>query len=188
MIEWLEDIDRKLFLAINGANSESLDTIMFWVSNKLTWIPFYILLSVFVVLFFKRRSWIVFIAVVPLILLTDQGANMFKNTFAKRYRPCHNLELAGKVHVVGNCGGTHGFFSSHAANTMGLAVFLGLLFIRHKKWILPALILWAILIAYSRVYCGVHYPADVIAGMLWGTLWGWIAFFIVNRYLSKQQA
>lgn len=188
MIEWLEDIDRKLFLAINGANSPGLDVIMSWISHKLFWIPFYVLLLVFVVIFFKRLTWPILIIVIPLIVVTDQGANLFKNSFAKRYRPCHNLELIGKVHVVGACGGQHGFFSSHAANTMGLAVFLGLLFRRYKKWILPVLVLWAFMISYSRIYCGVHYPGDVAAGMMWGALWGFIAFKIIDRFfLSKQK-
>lgn len=117
--------------------------------------------------------------VVLVILCADQfSVHFFKNVFL-RYRPCHNLAIADLVHVVDGCGGKYGFVSSHATNTFGLAVYLGLILKPHIKWMFIALLAWATLVSYSRVYVGVHYPADILGGAILGSL---IALFYVFLY------
>lgn len=183
-MDWILKLDTQIFMAINGCHSEAWDGIMWWISGKTTWWPFYLLLLGY--LGWKKRwqllPMLLFIALV--VVLTDQtSVHLFKNLF-QRLRPCHEPALEGLVHMVKNkCGGQFGFISSHAANTFGVA-FLVLLWIR-KRWFTVVMILWAMLVAYSRVYLGVHYPGDVLAGGIWGAVCGLLVFLLFRWVLSK---
>ena len=128
-----------------------------------------------------------------MILLTDTGSViLFKNT-VQRLRPSHAADLEGLVHLVSNSdgelymGGLYGFISSHAANHFGIAAFMTGILLRRPRWTLWALMGWAALIAYSRVYLGVHYPGDVIVGATYGALMGWLAFRVF-LYLHERDA
>jgi undecaprenyl-diphosphatase len=153
------------------------DVVMYWFSNKVIWIPLYIY---FFFLAFKKvgnRIWLVAITAVVLILLSDQiSVHVFKNVFL-RYRPCHNLLIQAKVHLLnGHCGGTYGFVSSHAANTFALAMFLTLFFKDYVKYFGIFIFTWASIVSYSRIYSGVHYPADVAVGAIVGMGIGVVVF------------
>ena len=103
-----------------------------------------------------------------------------------RLRPCHNLEIANLVHIVNDhCGGQYGFVSSHATNTFALAVFVGLLVKQKVSWLSPALIVWAAIVSYSRIYLGVHYPGDVICGAILGAIIGKFVFMLLNFLNNK---
>jgi len=182
-MDWILQLDTQIFLAINGWYNEVWDGIMWWISGKTTWWPFYLLLLSY--LGWKRRwqllPMVLFIVLV--ITLADQtSVHLFKNVF-ERLRPCHEPELEGLVHLVNNkCGGQYGFISSHAANTFGVAV-LTLLWIR-KGWFTALMLIWASLVAYSRVYLGVHYPGDVLGGAIWGAGCGTLIYLIFRWVLS----
>lgn len=178
-MEWIEELDRTLFLLVNGAHSAALDEIMWFVSGKLGWIPFYLILLFFVVRKYGKKSLIILIAIAVLITLSDQvSVHLFKNVF-ERYRPCHNLEIQDMVHLVNNkCGGKYGFVSSHSANVFALATIIGLLF---SRGVLIFMFAWATLVAYSRVYLGVHYPLDVFVGAIVGVLLA----FLIHSWLSR---
>jgi undecaprenyl-diphosphatase len=183
-MEWILELDKQIFLAINGWHNELWDGIMWWISGKTTWWPFYLVLLAFMA--WKRKWQLVpiLLFIILVITLADQtSVHLFKNVF-ERLRPCHEPSLDGLVHQVNNkCGGQFGFISSHAANSFAVAFFV-FLWIK-KGWFTALMVSWAGLVAYSRVYLGVHYPGDVIAGAIWGAGCGIIIFLLSRWILSK---
>ena len=184
MIELLKNIDTKFFLFFNENHTPFMDTVMSIAENKFTWIPLYLLLLLFVWRKKREKLWLVVLSVVILITLSDQiSVHLFKETF-QRYRPCHNLFLQDKIHLInGECGGLYGFVSSHAANTFALITFLSLFF-RRMDFAL-CMYLWASFICYSRVYAGVHYPFDIVGGMALGIFLGLIGYKIYMNVEKK---
>lgn len=181
MIDYLNTIDTSLFLSINGWHSPFFDGLMVFVSGKLSWLPLYIFLLYLIIRQYKWKSWLVLVFIGLLILASDQlSVHAFKNAF-QRLRPCYNEELKLLVHTVTGCGGQFGFVSSHAANSFVLVSFVSLLLHKTYKWLPPALLLWGLLIAYSRVYLGVHYPGDVLGGAVLGVLIGWAFYYTFRK-------
>ena len=176
LLTTIKALDQKLLLAINHAHTPALDALMVFASNRLVWFPAYAVLLGWLIYLFRRSSWLL----VPLLLVTVGLADsitsrLFKPFFA-RPRPCHDGLLVGLLHLPDGCGGQFGFLSSHAANSVGLSVFLAMVLpagrFRPLKWGLAA---WALLLSYSRVYLAAHYPSDVLGGALIGALLAWLA-------------
>ena len=194
MIESLEKIDQQLFLFLNSIHTPWLDPVFYMISYKLTWIPLYVIILLFA---YRKKGWQFSLLVLVGTLLTVALADLisvhaFKNVF-ERYRPSHNEDFGHLVHVVRDFsgqeirGGYFGFVSSHAANHFGIAVFIGLMLRSVRKRILLFLLIWAALIAYSRIYMGVHYPADVFVGGIVGALIGIIIYnlaMLINKRFS----
>lgn len=168
--------DTDFFLFLNGLRTDWGDVFWYYVSQIWIWIPLYLFIIWCLAQKFKRRAWVVVPLFFLMIFFTDQTCNLLKNT-VQRPRPSHTEAIADEIHLVQKpdgayyYGGKYGFPSAHAANSMALAfavfVFLG----RRKKWVLPIMIGWSLLLAYSRIYLGVHYPLDVLTGFLVGTFW-----------------
>ncbi len=168
MIETLEHIDHIIFLFLNGLHASSLDPIMKFVSSKMFWLPVVALFLFLIIKKYKKHFWIPLVFAAACFVITDQTSHLTKENY-KRYRPTHNVELAQDVHIVEDYrGGEYGFFSGHASNSFGLAI-ISLLFVR-RKWYTYTLISWAVLVSYSRIYLGVHFPSDIFVGMAFGSL------------------
>lgn len=190
LIDTLNLWDTNLFLFLNGLYTPFLDGFMFAVSAKLTWVPLYMAVLFVVFKHWKRESiWIV-LALVLCIVIADQISSGILKGLIQRPRPSRADELQGMVHLVnGYAGGKFGFVSSHAANAIGFALLTSMLF--RNKIYTYVIFGWAILVAYSRICLGVHYPLDILGGALVGVLAAFVCFFAIKKLrpslLQKQE-
>jgi len=179
MLDFFIEIDRNLFLFLNGLNNSFFDFLMFYISDRYIWIPFYVFIFY---LAYRKGGWsgllTVIILVAILITFSDRGSVYIKD-LTMRSRPCVELPQMGyHVHIVRDkCIQHWGFVSSHATNTFALATLVVLLFRRHYKFLTPVMITYAVLKSYSRIYLGLHYPGDIIFGSLLGIAIGMLVFF-----------
>lgn len=183
MLEKLIAFDTRLFLWLNSHNSPLWDNIMWFVSGKLEWLPLYLIFVALIIYRFRWKSIGIVISIIVAITLADQLAvEAFKEVF-ERLRPSHNPEIQHLVHIVnGYRGGQFGFVSNHAANSFAFAMFIVLLF--RIKYISMFIFFWAILVSYSRIYLGVHYPGDILGGAILGMGIASMVF-IFYKLLSK---
>lgn len=181
-MEKLVKLDRELFLYLNNLGSEGWDWLWIALSDKWMAIPFY---AVLLFLLFRKFGWkptiISMVVIALLITATDQLANLFKHGF-ERPRPCRQEGVMEYTRFIAERCGRFGYFSAHAANSTGVAIFLSLIFRKVYRRFYLILITWAILVSYSRIYLGVHYPGDVVTGMLIGVLFG-VLFYRIREYL-----
>lgn len=185
MLEFLLELDQKAFLILNGMHTPWLDQVMFLISKTVFWIPLYAILLFLVIKNYKKKSIVIIGCIILTIIMADQITSTGIKPFFQRLRPSRDPQLKELVHTVnGYKGGKFGFASSHAANTMGIAFFFWLLFANRYRFI-SILFIWAIAVAYSRIYLGVHYPGDILVGMLFGILSGYIGFTLSKKIESK---
>lgn len=167
-METLQYIDQEIFRLLNGWHSPFFDQIMAVITGRKTWIPFYFLI---VFLLFRSLGWkkggLVVLMLIAAVGLADYVTSGLMKPGFGRLRPCHNLTMTSWVHMPTGCGGKFGFASSHAANTFALATGLSLVF-SQKRWVFLTMFSWAIIVSYSRIYVGVHYPGDVLVGAVIG--------------------
>lgn len=174
MLDYLNTIDQQALIAINSWHAPFFDQLMWCITSKLSWML--ILVALLVTL---RRDWrqllFVVAAIMFTILISDQiSSGLIKHT-VERLRPSHNPDLASTLHLVnGYTGGLYGFTSSHAANSFSVAMLVSLIY-RYRR-VMAALMFYAILQCYSRMYMGVHYPGDILGGTIIGLLVGWLGY------------
>lgn len=170
----LNKLDWELLLLLNDWGNDVIDLFFNVITHKFAAIPLYAYLLYVLYKKLKRKELIVaLLCIAVMILISDQLALLFKNTLVQRLRPFNEPGLIGRVSKVGESGGTFGFYSGHASSAMALATFMWFFLKRSRKKLGIAVIIWAVLVAYSRVYLGVHYPGDVLMGMFMGTLIGY---------------
>lgn len=173
----LLDMDERLLLLLNGVHTHCLDYVMWMMSNRWVWVPLYILLVILLFRKFSLRSGaMVTVMVVILITLTDQTCAAVIRPAVCRLRPSSpdNGISAFVLLVDGYRGGMYGFPSCHAANTFALAVFMSLLFKNRRFTILA--VTWSLMVSYSRIYLGVHYPGDILGGFIVGGIYAALCF------------
>ncbi|NAS29790.1 phosphatase PAP2 family protein [Flavobacteriaceae bacterium R38] len=190
MLEQLIEYDKELFLFLNNLGVAFWDPFWLFMSDKWGAIPLY---ATLLILSFKKVGWkstlLILVMVALMITAADQLANAFKYGF-ERLRPCHDETILDKVRLVkSRCGGKFGYFSAHAANSFTAVTFFSLLLKPYIKWFPLLLVTWGLLVSYSRIYLGVHYPIDIITGMSFGLIIGWTFFklrtYIDNRFITK---
>ena len=180
-------LDRDAFVFLNSLGNETWDVFWLTLTNKWTAIPLYVLLLYLIVRQWGwKRTFYVLIGVALLILATDQLANFFKYGL-QRPRPCYDAELQELTRLVkASCGGKYSFYSAHASNAMAVAAYFFLALAPLRKSFGILLLIWAALVAYSRIYIGVHFPLDVLFGMGVGALMGWLFYKLTIFTLLKR--
>ncbi len=189
MIDQLLEYDTELFLFLNNLGSTTWDTLWLIITDKLTFIPLYALLLFLLYKKFGAKSLIIFVVVVALMItFTDQITNVFKRGF-ERPRPCGEDGLIDQMRFIAVRCGKYGFFSGHSSNSMAAAVFAGLMLKPYYKHLIFILLFWSAIVAYSRIYVGVHYPLDIVCGLTFGAISGFIFYklakYLLNRYIKS---
>jgi undecaprenyl-diphosphatase len=188
MIEDILNLDTELFIYLNSLGFPLFDNFWIFLSNKEANVLFY---STLLFLYFYKRSlkfkfselFYLLILIAFMITITDQTANLFKDSF-QRLRPCYNEMIKDSLRLVKeSCGGKYGFFSAHASNSFTLAVFFGLLYKKKFKYLIYFSLLYASLISYSRIYLGVHFPLDILFGAAFGLIIGILTFNFYDKKL-----
>lgn len=189
MLETLQHLDRDLFVYLNSLGSETFDPIWKVITKQIYWTPFF---AVIAYLTYKKLGWrhtlLIVGMIAVLIALTDQTTNLIKYT-VQRLRPCNNPEIADVIRAVIQRK-SFSFVSGHASNSMASAFFLFMVLRRYYKY-MGFIFLWPVVFAYSRIYLGLHYPGDILAGYCLGLLTGFLVYklyiYLRNRYLPVEE-
>jgi len=175
LLNFLIKLDKELFLFINlKLQNGFFDFLMPILTEFKYWrIPFFlIILAMFI--FGKKKERIVAILLLIILGITDASVNLWLKPWIGRVRPCNIFQ---QVHLLAGCSQSGSFPSSHSANIFGAGTILT--FFYRRAWIIWLSV--ALLVSFSRIYVGVHYPLDVMAGIFYGVLWGVLLLLIFNR-------
>jgi len=185
MLDTIKSLDQSLFLALNAHHNSFFDPIMWLFSDKLFWAPLYAWFLWLLYKQFPKHYWTVIIAVILMIVASDQFCNLAKNG-VMRLRPSQDPGIQAMVHIVNDYrGGMYGFYSGHASNAFAVALFMITIAGKKLKYLIPVCLLYATLTAYSRIYLGVHYPGDILTGAMAGTLLG-TGFALLHAHFRRK--
>lgn len=178
--------DKQAMIFLNNLGSSTFDPFWILVSEKWFWIPLYIIFLYFLYKNFNKKSLFYIMLFVALgITASDQIANIFKFGF-ERLRPCHDPSLEGLLREV-KCGGKFGFYSAHSSNSFFVATYLTILLGKKIKQLPYFLFVWAAIVAYSRVYLGMHFPGDIIVGAIMGILLALFFGTLAKKVIKKSE-
>lgn len=174
--------DKTLLMVFNGSHCPFVDRLAVTLTCGYMWIPLYIALLLLVINNHKtvvQISLVIGMALLT-IVLSEGMADLIVKPLVARLRPIHDTLMQDSVQVVNNYRAEgYSFFSAHASNTMAVAVFFSLLV--KDRLFTCTLIIWALVNCWTRIFLGVHYPSDIIVGVVWGSVSGLFAYTIYNK-------
>jgi undecaprenyl-diphosphatase len=182
-LEKITQLDKEFLVFLNGLGSPTFDGLWLIITKQVYWAPF------FLVVFFllqKKLGWknfgyyLLFTAL--LILVCDQTANLFKNSF-ERFRPCNDEEIKGIIRIV-KSSSSYSFFSGHATSSMATTLFVFLILKKYYRHVY-LLFLFPLIFAYSRIYLGLHFPTDILTGYIFGATFGFICYKLFQKQILK---
>lgn len=174
--------DKHLLLQLCGSESLFLDSLVKTLTNAVTWVPLYIALLYVVIKNSDnaRNVLLVLLSAGACVLLAGTVDDSIVKPLVARWRPARDPEIGILVDVVnGYRGGNYGFFSAHASNTFSIAIFFSLLI--RSRILSTALVLWSFVNCWTRIYLGVHYPGDIMVGLVWGSIVGTMVYLVYRR-------
>lgn len=181
ILQAIKQLDIELLLCINSHHSDFFDQFMFLFSNRFVWIAFYISVIITIAVRNKKNAIWLILLLVACIVLADQISSSVIKDLVQRLRPTKEADLAPFLHIVNNySGGLYGFVSSHAANTFGFALLSSLIF--QNKLYSWSVFIWAGITSYSRIYLGVHYPSDILGGIIVGLSVASVLMLLIKKY------
>lgn len=178
MIDSLINLDKKIFSFFNSSISNFVfDYIMPVITNQDVWVLPILLLLIYLIAKGRKRGKITVTILVVAVGLSDYSSAQILKPFFERLRPSH--DILDNIRLLVDRGGKYGFVSSHAANTFSAAVILGYFYPVYKRYCFTL----AAIVSFSRIYVGVHYPADVLFGSLlgYGLAWSTLSFWVIIR-------
>lgn len=178
----LYNIDKNFLIFFNGSNYPFVDKLATTLTQGYWWIPFYISLLIIVIKngYSLKDTVITLGSVILCISLSDGMADWVIKPLVGRLRPIYNPELADYVKKVnGFYIGGYSFFSAHASNTTSISTFFTLLV--KNKWLAVSMFAWVMVNSWTRLYLGVHYPSDILAGIIWGIICGIISYIFYRK-------
>ncbi len=196
MFEQIKKLDKEFLLFTNSHHNAFFDNVMWFASSTIGWFPLYAFILILLIIKFKKQSWLLILLIILLIVMSDQLASGILKPLTQRLRPSHQPGLENILHYVNNYrGGLYSFPSSHASNFFAWITYLCIITTKKMKWFPYLLIPVAILVSYSRVYLGVHYPSDIFCGALLGAFLGWgfskiyigLNHSIFKRFVEKER-
>jgi membrane-associated phospholipid phosphatase len=188
LLEKIKELDYYIFSKINGQwHNSFFDAFFTFTRDALFWAPFYFFLVLFVTINFKKYGWLWALFLILNVFLSDYvSSTLIKENFF-RLRPCRDPAIADQVRfLVQTCGLNSSFTSSHAVNHFAAAMFIFTTLKQKvsKWWVL--IFLWAFIPCYAQIYVGVHFPGDIVAGILVGLMLGYFMAYLFNRLVLKK--
>lgn len=184
-MQTLTDIDQSILAFFNGSDSLFVDNLAVILTSGLTWIPLYLSLLYVVIKNNETMKQIMLVigCVILSIVLSDGVADFIAKPMVERLRPSNDPLIKYTVNVVeGIRGNSYSFFSAHASNTFCIAMFFSLL-VRNKVFVVT-MVSWSLINCWTRMYLGLHYPSDILVGLIWGGVSGSLAYYIyIKSYL-----
>lgn len=178
------ELDKELFLELNKLHSKFLDPVMLLVSSYTFWVIVACLIMIWMMNTKGKILYRPVLAFTFLSVLLTNVLNQVVKVIVERPRPIHEETFQGVIHAIEKYDTSYSFFSAHSSTSFALAVF-ALLAIR-KPVFTVIVLFWAVIVAYSRVYLGKHYPLDILTGILFGTLIAMICYHYYHKYEVKK--
>lgn len=178
----IQDMDMQVLSLFNGSDNIMLDQMVQILTSGLTWIPLYVMLFFVVMRNNETMGQIALVvgSAIFCVLFADGLVDGIIKQLAERWRPSNDPTFKYMVQVVDDIRlKGYSFCSAHAANTISLAVFFSLLI--RSKLLTITLVIWSLINCWTRLYLGVHYPSDILCGMIIGIIVGILVYLLYYK-------